>query len=122
MRRTYEFIICHHSATKRDTTRFEMVRDYHIQKGWQDIGYNWFVEAGKSCKGRDVTWAGAHCFADNMNYRSLGICLAGDFTKEQPTNFQVEILKEKVREWQKKYNIPNENILGHCEAAGGCSS
>jgi len=88
-----DYLIIHHSATPRDKTTFEAVRRYHIQKGWGDIGYHFFITAdGTIHKGRKEEDVGAHCRASGMNFKSLGICV--------------------------KYLILPDHILGHCEVPG----
>jgi N-acetylmuramoyl-L-alanine amidase len=88
-----KYLIIHHSATPRDTTTFEAIRNYHIkQNGFWEIGYHYFIDGrGKLYDGRPKNYIGAHCVADNMNYKSLGICLAGNFTEEKPTSEQLNI-------------------------------
>ncbi|MHB0998236.1 MAG: N-acetylmuramoyl-L-alanine amidase [Armatimonadota bacterium] len=68
------------------------VRDWHLKRGWDDIGYhavilNGFrtsnsdyneVLDGKIEPGRKDNVMGAHCKADDMNGHSLGVCLIGD--------------------------------------------
>jgi len=111
-----EYLIIHHSATARDTTTFEAVKAGHIKKGWGDIGYHFFITAdGVLHEGRGQDQIGAHCIADRMNYRSLGICLAGNFEIEQPTEKQLETLKGIVNQLKEIYKIPAENVLGHRE-------
>jgi len=53
-----EFIIVHHSATARDTTQFETIKNNHIGYGWGDIGYHkWIAGAEPSSvyKGRAIS-------------------------------------------------------------------
>lgn len=54
------------------------IQDYHLSKGWGDIGYNWLVDAdGLLYEGRRGTWfaIGAHA-ADN-NTANIGTCFIG---------------------------------------------
>lgn len=117
-----KFIIIHHTATDRDSTSFEAVKKYHVGKGWGDIGYNWFITPKKLHKGRPETHQGAHCRVDTMNFKSVGICLTGNFETEQPTEHQLKQLKQLVRRLQKKYVIPKKNILGHKEVKGASTA
>ena len=117
-----EYLIIHHTATSRDTTTFEAVKKYHISKGWGNIGYHFFIEANGSLFGypeaRGQDQIGAHCIADGMNYKSLGICLTGNFETEVPTKEQVKTLTNLIVILQKAWDIPNENILSHNEVKG----
>ena len=113
-----KYIIIHHSATSRDQTTFEAIKANHINRGWGDIGYNWVITAdGVLREGRPQNQIGAHCRADGMNYKSLGICLTGNFQTEQPTEKQLETLKGIIEQLRGIYKIPVENILGHKEVA-----
>lgn len=113
------YLIIHHSATARDTTTFEAVKKYHISKGWGDIGYHFFITPnGKVMAGRSENTIGAHCQADSMNFKSLGICLPGNFMTEVPTVEQLSSLLDLIKRLMSKYNIPKENVLGHREVSG----
>ena len=116
------WLIIHHTATDRDTTTFSGVKNYHISKGWGDIGYHYFITPSRCYTGRPETVVGAHCRADGMNFKSLGICLAGNFQTQQPTDWQVERLNKLVKDLQRRYNIPNSNILGHREVDGASTA
>lgn len=118
-----KYLIVHHSATARDTTTFEAVKKYHISKGWGDIGYHFFITPdGKVMSGRTENTIGAHCQADSMNFKSLGICLPGNFMTEVPTVQQLTSLLELLKKLISKYNIPKENVLGHREVSGASTA
>ena len=114
-----KYLIIHHTATLRDKTTFEAVKNYHISKGWGDIGYHYFITAdGTTHDGRKEITVGAHCVASDMNYRSIGICLTGNFEKEKPTEEQLESLLSLVTILKNKYNIPKDNVVGHGSVMG----
>ncbi len=116
-------IIIHHTATDRDKTTFQAVKDYHINKGWSDIGYNWLITAdGVLHEGRPQNIIGAHTRDDGMNYKSLGIALTGNFEKEQPTEKQLETLRGIINQVRDIYKIPAENVLGHKEVRGAATA
>lgn len=111
-----KFIVIHHSATDGKRTTFEAVDRYHKSLGWGKIGYQKFVTRdGKLHEGRFEDEVGAHCRADDMNFKSIGICLAGNFETETPSTEQFTTLKSLLEYLQQKYQIPNERILGHRE-------
>ncbi len=116
------WLIIHHTATDRDTTTFSGVKDYHISKGWGDIGYHWFITTNRAYQGRGENVVGAHCLADGMNFKSLGICLTGNFQNETPTQWQLQRLEKLVRELQIKYNINSDHILAHGEVNGSSTA
>lgn len=115
-----KWIIVHHTAgTQSDT--FEDVNRWHKER-WPNfvsalgyhIGYHYFIDAtGSVTQGRAETEEGAHTIGKNTE--SIGICLAGNFSRpgEIPTEEQERKLVELVQEIQKRWNIPNENIVPH---------
>jgi N-acetyl-anhydromuramyl-L-alanine amidase AmpD len=114
-----KYLIVHHTATARDTTTFESVRNYHINvRGFWEIGYHYFINGkGIIYPGRPENYVGAHCktVSPSMNLMSLGICLAGDFTIETPSNEQLDSLKNLLKFLTEKYKIPVKNVWGHGE-------
>jgi N-acetyl-anhydromuramyl-L-alanine amidase AmpD len=117
-----KYLIVHHSATARDTTTFESVRRYHINvRGFWDIGYHYFIDGkGVLYPGRPENYVGAHCKTPppSMNLMSLGICLAGNFEEETPSNEQLLSLEKLLKDLIEKYKIQISNVLGHCEVPG----
>jgi len=97
-------IIVHCSATKDSgTVSWSAIRRYHTETlGWRDIGYHVGIEkvtdaAGRSTYetflGRPLTMQGAHCAAQGMNSRSLGVCFVAALCRV--------------------FNIPVDSIYGH---------
>ncbi len=116
-----EYIIIHHSAVSRDKNneQFDAVKRYHIGKGWGNIGYHWFIEPdGTIKKGRKENEIGAHCKEKWMNYRSIGICLAGHFDLEEPTTEQLEALQEVIHNLKLQYKIDPKSVRQHHFYAG----
>ena len=117
-----QYLIIHHTATSRDRTTFEAVKKNHIAKGWGNIGYHFFINGKGNLYGfpqaRGQDQVGAHCRADGMNYKSLGIALTGNFNIEDPTKEQLDILNKLVQQLKQYWTIPKENVLGHKEVAG----
>lgn len=113
-------IIVHHTGgtdanPKEDTSHHTaaIVKAWHIQKGWGDIGYNWFIEKdGKTVKGRSLTVAGAHTIGQNTT--SIGICFAGNFDATYPTKEQEESFKKLYNELYQKYpHITPDKVYPH---------
>lgn len=100
----HRYIIIHHTATSRDKTTFWAVRRYHIQRGWGNIVYEYFITPKKIYQGRKKEAVGR-----------IDIALTGNFEHEKPTPFQLFTLEKKVNELVKKFDIPRSNILGHLE-------
>ncbi|OGI36062.1 MAG: hypothetical protein A2259_01910 [Candidatus Moranbacteria bacterium RIFOXYA2_FULL_43_15] len=119
-----EYIIVHHTATPRDSTRFSTIRNNHIGIGWGDIAYHhWIAGAmdglGTHIPGRPENKIGAHADTEKMNYRSIGIAVCGNFHptsgNEQPAPEQLATLQELLDKIRKERGIPKERVLGHRE-------
>lgn len=118
------FIVLHHSLTARDTTTFEAVNNYHknlwdfkSELGYY-IGYHYFIAGdGRVYQGRADYEMGAHCYQDNKNEDSVGICLAGNFDHEEPSAAQLSSLKVLVKDLMAKYDIPSANLKFHRQYA-----
>jgi N-acetyl-anhydromuramyl-L-alanine amidase AmpD len=61
---------------------------------------------------------GAHCKADGMNEKAVGIALVGNFDYDKPTPNQLRSLSFLLSVLRKYYHIPSANVLGHCEVPG----
>ena len=116
-------IIIHHSTT-RDSESFSWgaIRRYHTATlGWRDIGYHFGIELVgeyyEVLQGRLPNESGAHCVAEAMNNRALGICCVGDFDLEEPPDRQWQVCLNLVRYLTEQYRIPAGHVLGHGEVA-----
>lgn len=107
------FLVIHHSQRDKDCMEFIKVR--HKQKrGWEDIGYHYIIEKnGNLKKGRDEKFMGAHVKGYNQN--SISICLIGNLDENSSTKKQFKTLIKFLKKKMKKYDIPNERIVGHRE-------
>ena len=115
---TPKYILLHHTVTL-PTATFEQINQIGIDRGFGGVSYNYVIDiTGKIYEGRSLSAVPAHCIADGMNYKSVGIALIGDFTKEEPTSSQLSSLNDLVIQLMAKYSIPKENVLGHCEVKG----
>lgn len=127
------------SAIRKSTTRIVIhtaaglgnrneVDAFHKSKGWKGIGYNVYIErGGVSVMGRGEDTVGAHSL--KYNSTSIGISYAGCAEKTQMNNKTIEqalknntitqtqlnTLIEKIKYYQKKYNIPRNMVIGHYE-------
>jgi len=113
-----KYLLIHHSAVSRSIkwNQYWMMKLYHISRGWGDIGYHYVIEpSGEVRKGRPDNKLGVHTVGYNHN--SLGICLSGNFSKENPTDEQVYSLQELLLGLSKAHRIPLENIISHREVS-----
>jgi len=109
-----EWLIVHHTAVSRDDNpeQFDAVKNYHISKGWGDIGYHYFIEPdGEIKNGREDHVTGAHTIG--YNDKSLGICLTGNFDQEDPTIGQMDSLRRLLNELMVEYKVVRDNIVPH---------
>ena len=107
------YIVIHHSATESDCS-VDMIRQAHLKRGWQDIGYHYVIEtSGTVCVGRAEDIIGAHALG--INNQSLGICCIGNFEMHPIAEQQLQSLKDLVKRLAEKYQIIQENIIGHCD-------
>lgn len=108
-----EFLVVHHSAASENQS-VKSIEDYHLSLGWSGIGYHYLItKTGELWKGRPEHVNGAHVKEDNINYRSLGICVIGDFAKKLPTPEQVSALKTLLEDLKARYNVSLEKIVPH---------
>ena len=121
-----EYIIIHHSATANGSV--DIFRKAHRDKGWSDVGYHYVIGNGTQSgdgvveKGRAESVAGAHAQADGMNFKSIGICLVGNFNTTKPTLKQMVALETLVTHAMERYKIPSSKILGHGEVPGAATA
>ena len=122
----WKYIIIHHSATEEgNALGFDRS---HEQRGFTNgLGYDFVIDNGTQGKpdGNIETsprWIkqqdGAHCRADSMNCRAIGICLVGNFDKERVSKKQMDSLVYLVKLLQKYYKIPADHIMGHGQVRG----
>lgn len=120
-RPVWSYIIVHHTGAEEKNT--EQIRQYHKSLGWRDIGYHFVIERdGKVVNGRSLDLPGAHCTADKMNFRGIGIALIGNFMNHPPTEQQVTSLIQHLLKLRRTYNIPKDHILGHKQVRGAATN
>jgi len=114
-------IIIHCSATREEQqVSVDTIRDWHLAKGWNDIGYHFYIDLdGTINKGRDIDKIGAHCKGHNRN--SIGICYCGGVEadgktpKDTRTQEQKDSLLHVLKTLKAMY--PGAVIYSHNEFA-----
>jgi hypothetical protein len=109
--------------TLRD--QFKSVNAYHrderefplSQLGYY-VGYHRLITGGRNYQARLDKEVGAHTNQtgpneQSMNVQSLGICVGFDGDIELPHPDDYALLQAQIREWQARYNIPNERVYFH---------
>lgn len=109
--RNISLIILHHRGGQGS---IESIHQQHLKNGWAGVGYNFYIRfSGKVYEGRPLEYVPSHCAGNNS--KSIGICLEGDFRKQQPTKLQMDSLRELIKELRAKYpqitKVLNHNDL-----------
>ena len=88
-------VICHSEVPTPHEV--EDIHAWHLKKGRAGVGYHFFInKKGEVYQGRPLAYMGA--FSKEVNRVSVGVCFAGDFTKEnldlqkQLSNEAIELL------------------------------
>lgn len=124
-----EFIVIHHSADPTQGPQFNKVNTYHKARKFPIsslgfyVGYHYFIGFDGTIKVARAEWeTGAHCNAAMMNYRGIGICVAGSLNLRPPNESQLKALCSLVQDIQKRNKITDENIKNHyeCKTATAC--
>ena len=122
----WRYIIIHHSATDYGSAlQFDKA---HLKRGfWNGLGYHFVIDNGTANKedGQievSPRWIkqqnGAHCKANNMNRKGIGVCVVGDYTDKKLSDRQMESLIYLVKKLRSYYGIPEKNIMGHGQVPG----
>ncbi len=108
-------IIIHHSAVSgTDELTAADIHQAHKDNGWAGIGYHFYIHKnGQIETGRPVEEVGAHTY--KYNNSSIGICLAGDFEEEYPTDLQLSSCAKLIAVLCKMYYLLSDEhtVLSH---------
>lgn len=108
-----EYLVIHHSASDKHVC-CDDIRKWHLERGWDDIGYHWLVnQHGEINQGRPEEIPGAHALG--LNFRSLGICCIGHYELESPSENMIKALIEVLTSLCIKYKLDSECIIGHAD-------
>ncbi|KLU62662.1 N-acetylmuramoyl-L-alanine amidase [Peptococcaceae bacterium CEB3] len=123
----WQKIVIHHSASPTVVRRqgravpvnAAVIREWHLAKGWSDIGYHFVILPDGTCeKGRPLNRPGAHCRASQRNLLGIGVCLVGDFSKEEVPDAQLRGLLEKAETLLQAYHLTLDAVELHREVPG----
>jgi len=109
-------ITVHHSATMSGSA--EAYANYHVQhNNWPGIGYHFVIEKDGTIKWcHDVETLSWH--VGNGNGYSVGVCLTGNFIKQEPTAAQSRSLNKLLRALMEELKLPREDVWGHYQYPG----
>ena len=93
-------IILHHAEASHASV--EDINQWHLERGWAGIGYNYYVRKdGTIWRGRPEWAVGAH--AKGHNDKSIGICCEGAYMTETMPAAQLAALKALIRDIMSRY-------------------
>lgn len=109
----------HHTATNyKSHDNIDIIRKWHKEKGWSDIGYTYFIDSrGGLHLGRPIEKAPASIKGRN-NY-AIAIALSGSFKEKNllPSEEQVETIVNLLKNLMAIFDLEVSDIYGHRELA-----
>ncbi len=119
--RTIKYIVVHTAAANIPNVDVDIIREWHKQRGFDDIGYHYVIidnkhnkyEDGTIQQGRPLEKPGAHTLG--INSESIGICCVGHGDINPFTEKQRESLKKLIADLQFQFKVPLERVIGHRE-------
>ncbi len=104
-RSRWKFIIVHNSGTRQGNAKAFDYYHRKVRKMQNGLAYHFVVGNGRSSGNGEIEvgnrWTrqinGGHVHSDYLNNISLGICLVGDFNRDQPTRAQLEATEELIK-------------------------
>jgi hypothetical protein len=104
-RRRWQFIVVHNSGTRQGNARAFDYYHRHVRRMPNGLAYHFVIGNGTSTGNGQIEvgdrWRrqinGGHVHSDYLNNISLGICLVGDFNRDQPTHAQLDACEELIR-------------------------
>jgi N-acetyl-anhydromuramyl-L-alanine amidase AmpD len=104
-RRRWQFIVVHNSGTRQGNARVFDYYHKHVRRMQNGLAYHFVIGNGTSSGNGQIEvgdrWRrqinGGHVHSDYLNNISLGICLVGDFNRDQPTRAQLDACEELIR-------------------------
>jgi hypothetical protein len=104
-RARWKFVIVHNSGTRQGNARAFEYYHRRIRRMRNGLAYHFVIGNGTSSRNGQIEigdrWRrqinGGHVHSDYMNNIGLGICLVGDFNRDQPTRAQLEACDELIR-------------------------
>jgi len=104
LRERWHFIIVHNSGTRQGNARIFDYYHRNVRRMRNGLAYHFVIGNGTSSGNGEIEvgdrWRrqinGGHVHSDYLNNISLGICLVGDFNRDQPTRAQLDSCEELI--------------------------
>jgi len=101
----WRYIVVHNSGTRQGNAKVFDYYHLHTRKMPNGLAYHFVIGNGSSSGDGQIEignrWRrqinGGHVHSDFLNSIALGICLVGDFNRDQPTPKQLAALDELIR-------------------------
>ena len=104
-KRRWQFIVVHNSGSRQGSAK---VFDYYhrrVRKMKNGMAYHFVIGNGRSTGNGQIEigdrWRrqinGGHVHSDYLNNIAIGICLVGDFNRDQPNKAQMESCEELIK-------------------------
>ncbi len=119
-RTSTRYVVVHHSASPPSTPP-ETIRQWHLARNYEDIGYHAVVwrdpalgGVWRTSPGRPLDAVGAHC--RGVNSKSVGVCVCGDWRHPEAIPdladavTTVAILVDRLL---LRYGLPLDAVVGH---------
>lgn len=109
-------IIIHHSASARETTTVSQIKRWHLDRGWDHIGYHYVIHPnGATSQVLTPKREGYGVYGKNTH--SIHICVIGNYETELLSTGALGALQTLLAKLCRKYNLYSWNVLGHKTAA-----
>lgn len=107
----WKWILIHHSGVSE--TAIERLRFLYVKGGFEEIPFHFLIKPDGMIytvpTWRKQQWC-AQTSVLEMNRTSIGICVLGDFSENEPTAHQMASLLELIRHLKSVCNIKNRYI------------
>jgi hypothetical protein len=103
--RRWQYIVVHNSGTRQGNAAAFDYYHRRVRRMQNGLAYHFVIGNGTSTANGQIEvgdrWRrqinGGHVHSDYLNNIALGICLVGDFNRDQPTRAQLDCCEELIR-------------------------
>ncbi|MDQ2867749.1 MAG: peptidoglycan recognition protein family protein [Verrucomicrobiota bacterium] len=115
LRGRWQFIVVHNSGTRQGNARIFDYYHRHVRRMQNGLAYQFVIGNGTSTGDGQIEvgdrWRrqinGGHVHSDYLNNIALGICLVGDFNRDQPSPRQLASCEELINYLRKRCGKAN---------------
>lgn len=121
-----EYLVVHHTASNASpaTHQFDPVNTFHKNKDWGGgakapksslgfyVQYHHFIEMDGTDR-QVANYNELRWHAGAINNKALGICMAGNFDAQMPTEAQKMALRSRLLKLQAQFAVPLQKVVPH---------